>query len=134
MCEKGECMPIPDFIRIDGEAIRLTSITRDGETMTVVVMMRGARDHERLVELLRASPVTVALPDEEPRAMAVASDQVTSTGEGPRTIFRHAIALGPARSPHGQGSLDEPLDQRLARIEEKLDRVLALLERNAAPG
>lgn len=129
-------MATPDFIRIGGEAIRLTSIARDGEAMTLVVMMRGSRDHERLVELLRQSPVAVALPDEEARPMAVAGDRITSTGEGPRTIYRHAVELRPAGDMPAaveEAREEQTLERRLARIEEKLDRVLSLLERNAAP-
>lgn len=129
-------MATPDFIRIGGEAIRLTSIARDGEAMTLVVMMRGSRDHERLVELLRQSPVAVALPDEEARPMAVAGDRTTSTGEGSRTIYRHVVELRPASDMPvavEEAPEEQTLERRLARIEEKLDRVLSLLERNAAP-
>lgn len=124
----------PDFIHIAGEAVRLTSLTRDadGERLTVVVMMRGSRDHERLVGLLSRTPLTIALPGEEPRRMTVAADQVTSTGEGPRTIYRHAIALRPAGA--APETAIDTVEQRLARIEAKLDQVLSLLARDAAPG
>jgi hypothetical protein len=121
-------MATPDFIRLEDEAIRLTSITRapDGERMTIIVVVRGSRDHDQLVGLLGRSPLMVELPGEAARSMTVASDEFASTGEGPRTIYRHAIEL---RTGTDEPAAADTLDDRLARIEEKLNRVLALLER-----
>lgn len=120
-------MGTPDFIRLNGEAVRLTSLTRSpaGDEVTAVVMLRGLRDHERLVDLLGRSPVSVALPGEEPRVMAITGNEFTSTGAGPSALYRHVITLheGAERKPE-----PDSLELRLARIEEKLDRVLGLLE------
>jgi hypothetical protein len=121
-------MPTPDFIRLNGEAVRLTSLTRgpDGDEMTAVVMLRGLRDHERLVDLLGRSPVSVALPGEEARAMSIARNEFTSTGDEPSAIYRHVIVL---REGAEEAPEPESMDLRLARIEGKLDRVLELLQR-----
>lgn len=120
-------MPTPDFIRLNGEAVRLTSLSRDGDAITAVIMLRGLRDHERLVDLLGRSPVSVALPDEEPRAMAVIRNEFTSTGAGPSALYRHVITFQRDGSGDEAPPAPESLETRLARIEAKLDRVLALL-------
>lgn len=124
-------MATPDFIRLNGEAIRLTSLTRDpdGDRLIAIVLLRGRREHEQIADLLGRSPVTVELPSEEPRPMAVARNDYTSTGEGPRTLYRHVIELRAGNGEMAPEVREEPLEQRLARIEAKVDRVLALLER-----
>ena len=118
-----------DFIFIDGQAVRLTSIARDGDRLSLVVIVRGSGGHDELQGLLEREPFEVTLGDEPPRRMQVAAIDLRSSGAGATAIHRFATVLEPESSPlpavtHG----DDDLTRQLARIERKLDAIIARLD------
>jgi hypothetical protein len=118
-----------DFIFIDGQAVRLTSIKRDGDRLSLVVIVRGSGGRDELQGLLARDVVTVALGDDPPRPMRTAEVDLRSSGTGATAIHRFAISLEPAPDVAAAAAQDgDDLAERLARIERKLDAVLARLD------
>ncbi|MGN6031429.1 MAG: hypothetical protein ACTHQE_07160 [Thermomicrobiales bacterium] len=120
-----------DFIFIDGQAVRLTSVARDGETLSLVVIVRGSGGRDEMQAILGRDTFEVVLGDDPPRPMRVTDVDLRSTGTGPTAVHRFAITLDPAPGPDampaGETAADD-LDQRLARIERKLDAIIARLD------
>ncbi|MGI8484525.1 MAG: hypothetical protein ACR2OU_09690 [Thermomicrobiales bacterium] len=132
-------MASAEFLTINGQPIRLTSLARDPSTgaLSLVVIVRGDAAREELTTLLHDQPLTVSFPGEEvvAEAMRVSGLELRSTGEGARTIHRFAISIEPYSSPIldapeqiAESTVESGLMQRLEAIERKLDRLLALLE------
>lgn len=122
-------MRTDDFIFIDGQAVRLTSVAPDGDALTLVVIVRGSGGRDEMQAILGRETLEVALGETPPRRMQVADVDLRSTGTGPTAVHRFAIRLEPA--PDGaavaSGVALEDLDQRLTRIERKLDAIIARL-------
>jgi len=123
-------MRTDDFIFIDGQAVRLTSLAPDGDALTFVVIVRGSGGRDEMQAILGRETLEVALGEAPPRRMQVTDVDLRSTGTGPTAVHRFAIQLEPApeadTAPSGT-ALDD-LDQRLARIERKLDAIIARLD------
>ena len=121
-------MSHPDFVRINGEPVRVTSLSRDGERITLVIILRGSGAHRHVRDLLGQRPLRLAIPDEPEREVTVEHVEHAVSGEGERALYRHSVRLIPAGSkPLPQGDGDD-LTSRLDRIERKLDRILAKLD------
>lgn len=130
-------MASPEFAIINGQSVRLTSLKRTEEdgTLTLVVIVRGDAARDELTTLLDRTPLSVALPNEDPENMKVTELDLRSTGEGARTIHRFAISLVPQSSTiqaiteaKTGSSAESALMQRLDAIERKLDRLLQLAD------
>lgn len=120
-------MSHPDFVRLNGEPVRVTSLSRDGERISLVIILRGSRADQHVRDLLAQRPLRLAIPDEPEREVAVEHVEHAVSGEGERALYRHSVRLIPAAStPPPQGDGDD-LTARLDRIERKLDRILAKL-------
>lgn len=123
-----------DFVRINQQAVRLTSVTRDEDTQraTLVVIVRGDAARNELTDLLNQQPLQVEFPDEEALTMRIAELDLRSTGEGVQALHRFAIDLEPFRQdlvPEvSESTAESALMQRLDAIEDKLDQALALLD------
>lgn len=123
-------MRTDDFIFIDGQAVRLTSVSRDGDTLTLVVIVRGSGGRDEMQAILGRDAFEIALGDDPPRRMRVADVDLRSTGSGATAVHRFAITLEPAPAPDDAptGAPLDDLAQRLARIERKLDAIIARLD------
>ncbi len=133
-------MASPEFAIINGQSVRLTSLKRTEEdgTLTLVVIVRGDAARDELTTLLDRTPLSVALPNEDPENMKVTELDLRSTGEGARTIHRFAVSLVPQSSTiqaiqaiteaKTGSSAESALMQRLDAIERKLDRLLQLAD------
>ncbi|MGC4193291.1 MAG: hypothetical protein QM589_19255 [Thermomicrobiales bacterium] len=119
-----------EFIFIDGQAVRLTSIARDGDRLSLVVVVRGSGSHDELRSIMDRDTFEVTLGDEPPRRMRVGNLDLRSTGTGATGIHRFAIALEPVSEVDPEPApVPEPdIAQRLARIERKLDAIIARLD------
>ncbi|MGB3329003.1 MAG: hypothetical protein WBA46_08630 [Thermomicrobiales bacterium] len=119
-----------DFIFIDGQAVRLTSVTRDGDRLSLVVIVRGSGGRDEMQALLGRGSFEVTLGDDPARRMQVAEQDLRSTGTGPTAIHRFAITLEPATTdPRDPADVAEHvLAAQLARIERKLDAIIARLD------
>ncbi len=126
-------MSHPDFVRLNGEPVRVTSLSRDGERITLIIILRGSGAHRHVRDLLGQRPLRLAIPDEPECEVTVEHAEHAVSGEGERALYRHLVRLMPATSmpPPPQGAGDE-LTARLDRIERKLDRILAKLDVESA--
>lgn len=126
-----------EFIRLDGQAVRLTSISRQDDALALVVIVRGGSNRDELQALLARPSFMVSLGDEPERRMHTASIDLRSSGEGSTSVHRFAITLEPATDESPSVDLGEAqtdLLHRLSRIERKLDAILARLDSgNAMP-
>ena len=130
-----------DFITLNGQPVRVTSLEVSPEGQwSLVVIARGTASRDHLTDLLREPHVTIGVGEEPPRPLAVGEVNVRSSGEGQQAIFRFAITMhdralvpneqAPSTMPtpeHAEDIADTNTDERLARIEAKLDELLRLL-------
>ena len=134
-------MATAEFMTINGQSIRLTSLARDeaNRALLLVVIVRGDAARDELTTLMHDQPLTVSFPSEGASAatntMRVAGLELRSTGEGARTIHRFTISLEPYSQPVTdevehltESTAESALMQRLDAIEQKLDRLLALID------
>ncbi len=116
----------PDFLYLDDQPVRVTSLTRDGDRISLVVILRGSRAHQQLQESLHRTPMRLTIPGEPERAVALERAEHVVSGEGERALYRHSIILGPAGEAEPVSTDD--LTARLDRIERKLDLLLSRTE------
>lgn len=139
--ESDRLMATADFVTINGQSIRLTSLARDDTNgaLSLIVIVRGDAARDELTTLMHDQPLTVSFPNEGSGAptepMRVAGLELRSTGEGARTIHRFAISLEPYSRPVTddmehltESTAESALMQRLDALEQKLDRLLTLLD------
>lgn len=123
-------MPTPEFIFLNGQAARITSMKPDPDSsrFTLVLMARGSADRDQLLNLLRGDHLSVRVGDEPERRMTATDLDIRSTGEGPRAIHRIQVTL----EPEPGSTLDsEPApspEDRLSSIEDRLDEIISLLK------
>lgn len=116
-------MSSPEFVRLNGEPVRVTSLTRDGDSISLVVIVRGTFANQQFQHALTHAPLRLAFPDEPEQEVAVANAEHHTSGDGERALHRHSVRLIAAAS----APPTEDLNARLDRIEDKLDRILAAL-------
>ena len=121
-------MSSPEFVRLNGEPVRITSLTRDGDSISLVVILRGSLANQQFATALRQSPLRLAFPDEPEQEVAVEHTEHHASGEGECALYRHSVHLV-AAAPSSPPADD--LRTRLDRIEAKLDRILAALDGEA---
>lgn len=131
---------------IDGESTRFVTHHLDPEagTITITAVQRGTRSLERLQRAITQERMTVTLPD-DPRHYVTTPGtiDVTTTGAGEQAFHRARLVLHLANDVHqSQEPVTQPTDEempdapangesvedRLNRIEAKLDHILSLLE------
>lgn len=136
-------MAAAEFVIINGQSIRLTSLAKDEATgaLSLVVIVRGSAARDELTTLMHDQPLNVSFPNEGTatagisEAMRVSGMELRSTGEGARAIHRFAISLEPYSLPFSdepdaidESTAESALMQRLDAIERKLDHLLAFFE------
>jgi hypothetical protein len=118
-----------EFIRINGDTVRVTSLQRDTATgvIDLVVVARGTTAGQQLSALCQLPTLQIGLPDEPEATYRVAAFDQRASGEGERIVHRVKFTL----APQANGSIPPPPDEtQLDRIERKLDEVLRLLRAN----
>jgi hypothetical protein len=119
-----------EFIRIDGQAIRVTSLKRDPErgTIELVVVARGTAAAAEVADLNDRPRLNVELPDEEPATCIVSDFDWRKVGEGERAMNRFRIVL---QVVSDSADADDPAkaETQLDRIERKLDELLRRFDR-----
>ncbi len=116
----------PDFLYLDDQPVRVTSLTRDGDRISLVVILRGSRAHQQLQETLQRTPLRLTFPGEPERVVALEGAEHVVSGEGERALYRHTVHLGPPSEAEPVPT--DELTARLDRIERKLDLLLARTE------
>lgn len=122
-------MSSPEFVRLNGEPVRVTSLSRDGDAISLVVILRGSFANQQFQHALTQSPLRLAFPDEPEQEVAVKHAEHHISGDGERALHRHSVHLITAES----APPTDDLTDRLNRIEDKLDRILAALSHRALP-
>lgn len=120
----------PEFIFLNGQAARITSLTSDDKTggLTLVVMGRGSADRDQLLKLLNADDLSVRLGSGPDQPMRVASIDVRSSGDGPQAIHRIQTNLEPRQDETPATRTPAPtIEDRLTSLEQRLDRIIDLL-------
>lgn len=112
-------MPTPEFIFLNDQAVKVTSLRPDDAGgFTLVLIARGGADRDRTLELLNDAHLQVRLDQGTPRHMKASDVDIRSTGDGPQAIHRIEAALSPASR-----EATPPPDP----IIDRLDRIVALL-------
>lgn len=120
----------PEFICLNGQAARITSLTPDDKTggFTLVVMGRGSADRDQLLKLLNADDLSVRLGSGPDQLMRVTSIDVRSSGDGPQAIHRIQTNLVPRQDETPATTTPAPsIEDRLTSLEQRLDRIIDLL-------
>lgn len=123
-------MAAPEFIFLNDQAARITSLTPNDETggFTLVVMSRGSADRDQLLDLLNADDLIVRVGPGLDQPMRVTDIDVRSSGEGPQAIHRIQAILVPRKGEVNDTSVSAPsIEDRLTSLEQRLDRIIDLL-------
>jgi hypothetical protein len=118
-----------EFIRINGDTVRVTSLRRDSAkgVIELVVVARGTTAGQQLSALGQLPSLQIGLPDEPEATYRVAAFDQRASGEGERIVYRVKFTL----AHETNGSISPVTDEtQLDRIERKLDEVLRLLRAN----
>ena len=120
----------PEFIFLNGQAARVTSLTPEGETggYTLVVMGRGSADRDQLLKLLNADNLSVRLGNGPDQPMRITDIDVRSSGDGPQAIHRIQAHMVPGRDrTPGTTPAAPSIEDRLTSLEQRLDTIIELL-------
>lgn len=123
-------MPAPDFVFLNGQAVRATSLTPlDEGGFRLVVIARGGADRDQLTELLHAPDLQVRVGAGETQPMHATEIDVRSVGEGPQAIHRIETVLAPGAteaSAAAEPDSTAPGDA-LSPLQQRLDTIIGLL-------
>lgn len=112
-------MPPPEFIFLNDQAVKVTSLRPDDAGgFTLVLIARGGADRDRTLELLNAPDLRVRLDPDDIRPMQATGIDLRSAGEGPQAIHRIETTLIPRAGDPAPAP--DP-------IVDRLDQVIALL-------
>lgn len=124
-------MTSPEFIFLNGQAARVTSLKRDDETggFSLIVIARGGADRDHMLELLHADDLNVRVDNGAERAMRTIDLDIRSVGEGPQANHRIQAVLVPMDDafPEPVAASATPTDSH-SPIEQKLDQIIELLK------
>lgn len=108
-----------EFVRINGEAVRVTSWTElDATTFRLVAIVRGSGDARALTDLVANPEVTVEVPDQPVRTMAIVNVDRRESGEPPAIISRFAVDFSVGDTPIAAPI--RSLEERVAQLETDL--------------
>jgi hypothetical protein len=126
-----------EFIRLDGEAIRVTSLRRDETTgeLLLVAVARGSTAARELEKHGSKPVVQVEIPDSLDARHRMVSFDMRGVGEGERAIYRASFKLRPLADTAHRTIRSLPQQpstppSQLDRIEQKLDELLRLLKKD----
>jgi len=121
----------PEFIFLNDQAVRVTSLRHDDATgaVTLVLIARGSGDRDLITRLLETRPLTLRIPDEGERQVVPRDVDMRSAGEGQRAIYRFSITLAPDESQPDTETTPAPtIEDRLTSLEQRLDQIVAMLD------
>jgi hypothetical protein len=122
-----------EFIRLDGQAVRVTSFRRDEQSGSIelVIVVRGSAAAMQLRELKQRPSIQIEIPEEEPRAYKVSGLDWRSVGQGEQTMNRFRFRFTPLdavrHTPAAENGEPAERETQLDRIERKLDEILRKL-------
>ncbi|MEJ7838971.1 MAG: hypothetical protein WKF81_09155 [Thermomicrobiales bacterium] len=121
-------MASPEFVRIDGQTVRVTSLKQHDSngTLDLVIVARGSTAAAFLAELGEKSRINMEIPEASTLDYSVVDADLRSTGEGEQSMNRARFTLAPIADPPTTGNATE---SQLDRIERKLDDILAVFNR-----
>ena len=108
-----------EFVRINGEVVRVTSWTElDATTSRLVAIVRGSGDARALTDLLASPQVSIELPDQAPQTMTIANVDRRVSGEPPAIISRFAVDFSVEGAPSQPPT--RSLEERVVQLERDL--------------
>ncbi len=108
-----------EFIRINGESVRVTSWTElDATTFRLVAIVRGSGDARALTDLLASSEVEIEVPGDSAHTMAIVNIDRRETGQPPAVITRFAVDFTLGESP--MMAPIRTLEDRVTELESDL--------------
>lgn len=133
----GKTTP-PEFIRLNGNAIRVTSWTPldDPDAFRLVSIVRGSGDAALLADLLSGQSLELEIPGEPRRTVYPDRLERRDTGEPPATITRFSVDLSPTPAGSAPAAADDSyesaesaptLEQRVAALESEVATLKALV-------
>jgi hypothetical protein len=123
-------MPAPEFIFLNDQAVRVTSLRRDDATraITLVLIARGSGDRDQMTTLFGAQPLTLRIPEEGEWQVVARDIDLRSSGEGQQAMHRFSVTLVPVDASTEMQTTPEPtIDDRLTSLEQRMDQIVALL-------
>jgi hypothetical protein len=120
-------MPAPEFIFLNGQAVRVTSLRRDDATraITLVLIARGSGDRDQMTTLFGTQPLTLRIPEEGEWQVVARDIDLRSSGEGQQAMHRFSVTLD--ASTEMQTTPEPTIDDRLTSLEQRMDQIVALL-------
>lgn len=116
-----------EFIRINGEAVRVTSWTElDAATFRLVAIVRGSGDARALSQLLAIPIVDVEVPGQPPQRMTIVSIDQRQAGEPPAIITRFAVDF--ENGDDVETVPDLSLEDRVAQLERDLAELRQIVQ------
>lgn len=116
-----------EFIRINGEAVRVTSWTElDAATFRLVAIVRGSGDARALSQLLATPTVDVEAPGQPPQRMTIVSIDQRQAGEPPAIITRFAVDF--ENGDDVETVPDLSLEDRVAQLERDLAELRQIVQ------
>jgi hypothetical protein len=125
----------PEFIRLAGHAVRVTSLSRDDQagTYRMVTITRGSRDAQLLADILAEGRVPVEIPGEDATELQVADIDRRDFGEGQSAIARFSVTLSPPdiNTPAMPTTETRSLEERVEALETDVRQLRLLVQQLA---
>jgi hypothetical protein len=121
----------PEFVFLNDQAVRVTSLRRDeaAGTVTVVLIARGSGDRDLITTLLETRSLTLRIPDEGEQRVVPTEVDMRSSGEAQRALYRFSITLAPEDAQPAPETTPPPsIEDRLTSLEQRMDQIVAMLE------
>ena len=120
-------MSQPEFVRVNGQTVRVTSLKRDETSgrVEIVIVARGSIAAQALADLGSQPTLELEIADEPTGVFAVTETDFRSTGDGEQSMNRIRFTLDPVEKPDMKAA---ELESQLDRIERKLDELLARID------
>ena len=121
----------PEFVFLNDQAVRVTSLRHDAAagTVTLVLIARGSGDRDLITTLLETRPLTLRIPDEGEQRVVPTDVDMRIAGEAERALYRFSITLVPEDARSEPETAPPPsIEDRLMSLEQRMDQIVAMLE------
>jgi hypothetical protein len=115
-----------EFIRLNGQAVRVTSWTEPSPgSYRLVAIVRGSGEARSLADLLGETQLVLELPGEDPRPVSIASLDRRESGTPPAVITRFAVDFASGSDTAAAPQLS--VEERVAALEQEVATLRTLI-------